>query len=198
MLPQRHFSPARSSAGPAETGVRSPAAARPATASADSIWQSVFWFILEGFALYGASVHWVATTAITAIASEVDARHRQQPAGRERRKSISLVPPAARAEAAVLGREDAIEGTGSETRLASRRVGFASGGREVDRYRFVHHGWLATVWRAITSRWVMWRREREVRKVVADLAEYDDRTLRDMGIVHRSRIEQTVRGGRNG
>jgi uncharacterized protein YjiS (DUF1127 family) len=165
---------------------------------ADTIWRSVLWFFLEGFALYGASVHWVATTAVTAIASEVDARQRQKPARRERRRSILPVSPAARAEVTVLEREDAVAGTASGTRMPSRRNGFASAGREVDRYRFVHPGWLAKIWRALASRWVKRRREREVRKAVAALAEYDDRTLRDMGILDRSEIEQIVREGRNG
>jgi hypothetical protein len=37
------------------------------------------------------------------------------------------------------------------------------------------------------------QREREIKKAVAALAELDDRTLRDLGIPHRSHIEQTVR-----
>ena len=35
--------------------------------------------------------------------------------------------------------------------------------------------------------------EREIEKAVAALAKLDDRTLRDLGIPHRSYIEQTVR-----
>jgi uncharacterized protein YjiS (DUF1127 family) len=37
------------------------------------------------------------------------------------------------------------------------------------------------------------RREREIKKAVAALAKLDDRTLRDIGIPHRSQIEQLVR-----
>jgi hypothetical protein len=37
------------------------------------------------------------------------------------------------------------------------------------------------------------QRERKIKKAVAALAELDDRTLRDLGIPHRSHIEQTVR-----
>jgi hypothetical protein len=36
-------------------------------------------------------------------------------------------------------------------------------------------------------------REREIEKAVAALAALDDRTLRDLGIAHRSHIERTVR-----
>jgi uncharacterized protein YjiS (DUF1127 family) len=37
------------------------------------------------------------------------------------------------------------------------------------------------------------QREVEIEKAVAALAEFDDRTLRDLGIPHRSLIERTVR-----
>lgn len=36
-------------------------------------------------------------------------------------------------------------------------------------------------------------REHEIKKAVAALAELDDRTLRELGIPHRSHIERTVR-----
>jgi uncharacterized protein YjiS (DUF1127 family) len=53
------------------------------------------------------------------------------------------------------------------------------------------------IWRAIASRWAKWRREREIKRAVTILAEFDDRTLRDMGIPHQSLIEQIVRYGRD-
>jgi len=40
---------------------------------------------------------------------------------------------------------------------------------------------------------MQWRREREIKKAVAALLALDDRTLRDIGILHRSEIEQVVR-----
>jgi uncharacterized protein YjiS (DUF1127 family) len=181
---------------PAETAAKSLPATMPAMAQADAIRQSVLWFFLEGFALYGASLHWLGTTAVMAIATEIDARQRQKPARSEGRKSISLVSPAA--GITVLEGRDAIGRAASGTWIPSTRDGSASAAREVDRYRFVHPGWLAMIWRVIASRRAKWRREREVNKAVAALAQYDDRTLRDMGIPHRSQIEQMVRGGRNG
>ena len=170
--------------------------ARSATGPADTIWRSVLWFFLEGFALYGASVHWVATTAVTAIVSEVDARQRQKSARSQRHKYISLVPPAA-GHRTVLEREDAVDRTASGTRMSSTRDGFAPPAREVDRYRFVYPGWLAVIWYATTNRWAIWRRDREIKVAVAVLSDYDDRTLQDMGIPHRSQIERIVREGRN-
>src|SRR3978361_299690 len=37
---------------------------RPATAQADATWPPPFWFFLEGFALYGASLYGFATIAV--------------------------------------------------------------------------------------------------------------------------------------
>ena len=164
---------------------------RPAMAQPDAIWPSVYWFFLEGFALYGASVHGLATRAVTAITSEVGARRPPESSWRERRKSISLASSAARAEMAVLESEDAVD------RMAFGSSTSDAAAREVDRYRFVHPGWLNATWRAIASRWANWRREREINKIIAAVAEYDDRMLRDMGFSHRSQIEQIVRNGRD-
>jgi hypothetical protein len=182
---------------PSETAAKSLPETRPAMGRADAIWQSVLWFFLEGFALYGASLHWVATTAVMAIASEVDTQQRQKPARSERQKSISFVSPSARPEITVFEREDAIDRTAFRAGMPSTRDGFASPARNVDRHRFVHPGWLAMIWRAIASRWAKWRREWEIKEAVATLAEFDNRTLRDMGILDRSGIEQAVRYGRD-
>jgi len=167
--------------------------ARPAMARPDVIRPSVYWFLLEGFALYGASLHGLATSAITAITSEAGAL-RPPGLSRERRKSISRVSSAARAEMAVLESEDAVDRIAFGSGIASTREAAA---RAVDRYRFVYPGWLIRIWRAITSRWANWRHEREIKEAVAALAEYDDRMLRDMGFPHRSQIEQIVRDGRD-
>jgi uncharacterized protein YjiS (DUF1127 family) len=47
--------------------------------------------------------------------------------------------------------------------------------------------------KAAAASWAYWRREREIRKAVVALAQFDDRSLRDMGISSRSEIEQVVR-----
>ena len=167
---------------------------RPAMTQPDAIWPSVYWFLLEGFALYGASVHCLATSAVTAITSEVGAQRPPVLSWRERRKSISLVSSATRAEMAVLESDDAVDRIAFGLGIPSTRDAKA---REIDRYRFVHPGWLTRIWRAIASRWANWRREREINKVIAAVAEYDDRMLRDLGFLHRSQIEQIVRNGRD-
>jgi uncharacterized protein YjiS (DUF1127 family) len=168
--------------------------ARPAMAQPDAIWPSVYRFLLEGFALYGASVHGFAMSAVTPITSEAGAQRPPELSWRERLKPISLVSSAARAEMVVLESKDAVGRIAFGSGLPSTREAAA---REVDRYRFVHPGWLTTTWRAIASRWENWRRERAINKAVASLAEYDDRMLRDMGFPSRSQIEQIVRNGRD-
>jgi uncharacterized protein YjiS (DUF1127 family) len=57
------------------------------------------------------------------------------------------------------------------------------------------HGWhwLTSLKKAILSFHAHRRKEREIRKAVAALSEFDDRTLRDLGIPSRSEIEQVVR-----
>lgn len=45
----------------------------------------------------------------------------------------------------------------------------------------------------LATLWAHWRRERQIRKAVAALAQFDERSLRDMGISGRSEIEQVVR-----
>jgi uncharacterized protein YjiS (DUF1127 family) len=82
-------------------------------------------------------------------------------------------------------------------RVPSAGSGCETPARDVSRYRFVHPGWLTMIWRAIADWWTEWRREREIRQAVAELAEYDDRVLRDMGFPHRSDIERIVRNGRD-
>src|SRR5262245_50400623 len=136
---------------PSETATKSLVATGPATGQADAILQSVLWFFLEGFALY--SLHWVATTPVTVIANEDDARQRQKPARSERQKS-SLV--SARAETTILEHQDAIDRTAFGTRKPSTRDSFTPFVREVDQYRFVQPGWLAMIWRAIARRWAKW------------------------------------------
>jgi uncharacterized protein YjiS (DUF1127 family) len=45
----------------------------------------------------------------------------------------------------------------------------------------------------ISSLWTHWRNEREIKRAVRALTQFEDQTLRDMGIPERSQIELTVR-----
>jgi uncharacterized protein YjiS (DUF1127 family) len=63
--------------------------------------------------------------------------------------------------------------------------------------QFVNHPnprhWLTSPCSTVASRWMQWRRERQIKKAAAALLALDDRTLRDIGIPHRSEIERVVR-----
>jgi uncharacterized protein YjiS (DUF1127 family) len=52
---------------------------------------------------------------------------------------------------------------------------------------------ITSLWEAVAIRWKLWRREREIKKTVASLAELDDRTLRDIGITDRALIRHAAR-----
>ena len=171
--------------------------ARQATAQAETPWLSVLWLIFEGYSLYGASLHGLAATAVTTANSEVGAQRSREIPRRERRKSISLISSSARGGLTVVEREDAIERTASGNWLPSVGHGRETPARDASRYRFVHPGWLTMIWRAIAGWRAERRRERKIRKAVAELAECDDRVLRDMGFPHRSQIEQILRNGRD-
>jgi uncharacterized protein YjiS (DUF1127 family) len=130
-------------------------------------WSARFWSALEGFALYGAALHGIVTIRDAAPASE--AQQPPTPSWRERRQSIALVP-------AAIDRD---------------------GTRVVGSDRAVRPARLLGAWRVIADQWAKWRREREISRAVEALRQFDDRTLRDMGIPHQSLIEQTVRYGRD-
>jgi uncharacterized protein YjiS (DUF1127 family) len=165
------------------------------TPSSATAWPSIFWFFLEGFALYGASLHAIATSPVAASTGEAGAPQPQELLWRERRKSISLVTSRASGGLRALEREGDIDRIALGSNMPFATNGHGSPAIEVDR---IHDsGSLTGIWSAIVSRWAKWRREREIKGAVAALAEFDDRTLRDMGISHRSRIEQVVRYGRD-
>jgi uncharacterized protein YjiS (DUF1127 family) len=52
---------------------------------------------------------------------------------------------------------------------------------------------LASIYDTAAALRAHWRREREIRRAVVALAQFDERTLRDMGIASRSEIEHVVR-----
>ena len=145
--------------------VKSPPAITAAMRRADSQntgpWPSIFTFLTEGFALYGAS-YGALLNEIATSPAEANARLPEKSSPCERRKLISIVSPSA-------------------------SPGVTAPERETCR------NWLAQPWRAIASRWGHWRRQREIKKAVAALTKLDDKTLRDIGIPHRSQIEQVVR-----
>jgi uncharacterized protein YjiS (DUF1127 family) len=150
------------------TDVKSPPAITPTMTRADrrniGPWPSIFTFLMEGFALYGASYgsYGALLNDIATSPAEPSTRQPGKISPFERRKFISIVSPSA-------------------------SPGVTAPERETCR------NWLARPWRAIASRRAHWRRQREIKMAVAALTKLDDGTLRDIGIPHRSQIERVVR-----
>jgi uncharacterized protein YjiS (DUF1127 family) len=142
---------------------------------------SVVTFFMEGFVLYGASLHPAAAFDIESLLSQEEPARQREPSSSQPRGSVSLVPPSANSLVAE-----------QEHGTTIRQVEF---GRSpaIDVDRSGRWNWLTLSWKAIAVRWMKWREESQIKRAVAALAEFDDRTLRDMGIVHRSQIEQVVR-----
>jgi uncharacterized protein YjiS (DUF1127 family) len=187
--------------------VKSPVAVMPAMTRADrqnsASWSSMFTFFMEGFALYGASYGSYGTLLQAAArspreSSPTDARAPQPEEifWRERRRFIAIV--ASNPEVTGSEKND-VNRIGRGSGAPSENTGPAGfyGSPSFDADRSNHRNWWTKAWAAVASRWARWHRERELKKAVAALAEFDDRTLRDMGIPHRSEIEQVVRYGRD-
>jgi uncharacterized protein YjiS (DUF1127 family) len=149
------------------------AAAVPAKTEADADRPSLPWVLFEGFAVYGA---WLDVMAPAAPSSDdVDTRQPQRLSRLPKRASTALVLVPAPADA---------------TAYKRGVVTYELAVLEADR-----PNWAIRVWRFVACRWTNWRREQRMRQAVATLAEFDDRSLRDVGI-SRSEIDYVVRHGR--
>lgn len=134
---------------------------------------SLLWSVLasfaEGFGAYGVALYPTGDIPVQAILL----------ARRE-----SLQHPGSREPTAV--------GHKHETDLLPEdiRLGSASA---LDGRSPRHRNLLASIYDTAAALWAHWRREREIKRAVVALAQFDDRTLRDMGIISRSEIERVVR-----
>ena len=151
-------------------------AAKPALAGADSAPISLWWSVLasfaEGFGAYSLALYPTADFPVQAILA---ARQESLPhhGGRE--------PIATTRERAA--------GLLSE----NRNIIQLGGSPALDARPPWHRNLLALICDGGAALWAHWRREREIKRAVAALEEFDDRTLRDIGIASRSEIEQIVR-----
>jgi uncharacterized protein YjiS (DUF1127 family) len=156
---------------------------------------SVFASFGRAFALHGTSycnlLHAIATSPVGSCSIETEA---EKLSVRERRRSLAVIsssqgPKLTEVE---LEQEASRAGPGSEERSEDAGLAeFYSSASFTDRSN--HRHWLTSPCSTVASRWAQWRREREIKKAVTALLELDDRTLRDIGIPHRSEIEQVVR-----
>jgi uncharacterized protein YjiS (DUF1127 family) len=117
-----------------------------------SIVWAVIDYLMESFALAGASLYPTAHFPVEAYAAETEAAKQKAPArtALPEHASPAIAPPN-------------------------------------------HWSWPTSSWQVFDTLWAHWRGERQIRTAIDALAELDDRTLRDMGIPHRSQIEYTIR-----
>ncbi|WP_445220616.1 DUF1127 domain-containing protein [Bradyrhizobium sp. Pa8] len=147
-----------------------PAAAQDQPAT--TFWWAVFASVMEGFALYGASLH---PTAAVPVHAMLDAVRESRPPSADR------TPPAPA--------KSVSDGAGNSGNI----VLFD---RVPPRDARPARSWLRSLGAALGTVMALpahWRREWEIRQAVAALMEFDDRTLRDIGIHGRSEIERMVR-----
>jgi uncharacterized protein YjiS (DUF1127 family) len=150
--------------GPASTSTTARADCAP-----PSLWWSVLASFAEGFGAYGVALYPTGDIPVQAILL----------ARRE-----SLQRPGCR-DLTVTGHEREADLLSENTRLG--------GGSTLDVRPPRHWNLLALIYDTFAALWARWHREREIRRAVMALAQFDDRTLRDMGIASRSEIEQVVR-----
>lgn len=134
-------------------------------------WMAIASF-MEGFALYGASLHPSATFPIDEDSVAAKAR---QP-----RLADSHWPAMAYGQ----GVSEPLKGSNV---IAPGLVAWA----EQRPHR--RTDWLGGLGAKVVAMWTHWRKEHEIRRAVRALAEYDDRTLLDLGIRGRADIERMVR-----
>jgi uncharacterized protein YjiS (DUF1127 family) len=156
-------------------------------------WSSIFSFLMEGFTLYGALLYSTASFPTESEPSKARVGQTEE-AERERRGSFAVVRSTANPEVRGLASDTNRSWSGSRVQSeedAGLAGSYASPGSDADESN--RRDWLSRSWCAVACRWRHWHREREIKQIVAALAEFDDRTLRDMGIPHRFEIERVVR-----
>ena len=127
---------------------------------------------MEGFVLYGASLHPGATFPAEVALAIASARQARPAGGRPpamARGQGGLQPPK---ESNVIASELA---AGGELRPPRRG------------------NWMSELGEKVVALRTHWRREREIKSAVAALGKYNERTLRDLGIHGRADIERMVR-----
>jgi uncharacterized protein YjiS (DUF1127 family) len=134
-----------------------------------SLWWSVLASFAEGFGAYGVALYPTGDIPVQAIlvARRESLQHPGYP------------------DLTATGHEHEIDLLSENTRLG--------GGSTRDARPPRHWNLLALIYDTFAALWARWHREREIRRAVVALAQFDDRTLRDMGIASRSEIEQVVR-----
>ena len=159
-----------------------------------ALWSAVLGYLMEGFVLYGASVHPNAFFPIERF--RVD-HNISQSGGVSPLSGCGAVVPysADPLEPVAQSEHGKNRNTSGETQCSSVDAGVLepnSFTSHVVGCRSTRWSWRLS-WSLIAGLRTYWRREREIKRAVCALESFDDRTLRHMGIRHRSQIERTVR-----
>jgi uncharacterized protein YjiS (DUF1127 family) len=128
------------------------------------LWPTIFTFLTEGFALYAASCGPYGALLNDTATSPAEASARQpEKISPLERRKFISIVPPSVSPVVTAPEQE------------------------------ISRNWLAKPWRAIASRRAHWRRQHEIKKAAAALTKLDDGTLRGIGVLHRSQIEQVVR-----
>ena len=157
-------------------------------------WPSVVAFILEGFALYAASLHSVRLYPVEPHPDE-EIPPPSEISARERRGFLSLVPaPVSQRAISGVGTDaDHTKRQGSEVATVVDDLGDIDHATPLRTGRSSRWNRLISCREKVATFWMHGRKEREVNRAVAALMKLDDQTLRDIGIPNRSQIKQIVR-----
>jgi uncharacterized protein YjiS (DUF1127 family) len=172
-----------------------PAVARRVTDNPQTgFWPSVAGFILEGFALYAASLHSAGLFPVEPHPDE-EIPPSSEISARERRGFVSLVSaPVSQGEISGAGREiDHTRREGSKVAAVVDDLGDFDHATPPRTGRSFRWNRLTSRWEMVVTYWLHGRKEREINRAVAALMKLDDQTLRDIGIPNRSQIKQIVR-----
>jgi uncharacterized protein YjiS (DUF1127 family) len=167
----------------------------PAVTRADhegaTLWSSMFGSFGRAFALHGASycnlLHAIATSPVQSCSVQPET---ETLAVRERRRPLVVSSSSRSPKLTEIGLEQ--EANRSEARSEAAALAEFDGSPQFVNHPNPRH-WLTSPCSTVASRWMQWRRERQIKKAAAALLALDDRTLRDIGIPHRSEIERVVR-----
>jgi len=129
-------------------------------------------FVMEGFALYGAALHPNAAFSIEEAATTAFARPPR---------------PAGRPSHAVTHEQGSLQRSEISNVVEPELAAWA------DSRPRRHWSWWAALGETVAVLVTHWRQEDEIKRAIAALAKYDDRTLRDLGIDGRADIERVVR-----
>ena len=141
---------------------------RPAT----GWWSAVLTFFMDGFVLYAASMYPGAVFLLDETSRPANGPRARLADGRQPAMSYGQEASQRLNQSNVIA-----PGPAAWTGRSARNGGDP----------------LAGLGRKVVALWTHWRREQEIRQAVRALAEYDDRTLRDLGIQGRADIERMVR-----